>query len=246
MKKIIALAALFTLLSTSCQKKDDQLTDRIAKLEKRIELLEKRLTAVPAQPPQAAEQTQAYDIPVGKSFVLGNPNAPITLSKFTDFQCPFCARAHETFVEKIFEDPELKDKVKVVFKHFPLSFHQNAKSASKAALAAGEQGSDCFWKMTKLLYNGQRELSEDNYKKWASEVSCKKNDGSVAALDATKFWNDYKNKDADYEAQIAADIKLGTENAAVRGTPSFYLNGWKLGQRSVEAVKSLIAEKALK
>lgn len=251
MKRLLLLGgATLLLLGLGCQKKDTQLTDRIAKLEEKVAVLEKKLAAAPQaqqqqQPPAQQEQTAAYELPVGESFVWGNPDAPITITKFSDYQCPFCLRAHETFVEKIFEDPTLKDKVKVVFKHFPLSFHKNAKAASKAALAAGEQGHDCFWQMTKKLYVGQRELTDDNYKKWAKETKCKDNAGKEIQLDATKFWNDYTSKDAVYEAAIKNDMDLGMNKANVRGTPSFFVNGWKLGQRSVEAVKQLIEEKKL-
>ena len=119
MKKILISLVVLSLLGTSCQKNSAQLADKIAKLEQRIELLEKRLSAAPGQPPKAEEQTQAFDIPVGDSYVWGNPDAKITLVKFSDYQCPFCERAHQTFVEKVMEDPELKDKVKIVFKHFP-------------------------------------------------------------------------------------------------------------------------------
>lgn len=245
MKRIVYSSALVLLFSMGCQKTNQQLVERIAQLEKRIEVLEKRLSAAPAQPPAATEQTAAYDIPVGQSYVSGNPTAALTLAVFSDYQCPFCSQAHDNLVTKVLEDPELKDKVKVVFKHFPLSFHKMAKPASKAALAAGEQGSDCFWALTKKLYAGQRELTDDNFKKWASETTCKKTDGSNGKLDAAKFWTDYTTKDADYEKAIQADVELGMNKAQVRGTPAFYVNGWKLGQRSVESVKQLIKEKNL-
>jgi protein-disulfide isomerase len=246
MTRLILLGSVILLLGIGCKKKDNELLDRVAKLEQRIELLEKRLGALPGQQAKAqAEQTEAFDIPIGESYVWGNPSAPITLVKFSDYQCPFCNRAHETFVEKIFEDPSLKDKVKVVFKHFPLAFHKNARPASKAALAAGEQGHDCFWQMTKKLYVGQRELTEDNFKKWAKEVKCTHKGGHVAALDAQKFWSDYTSKDATYEKMIQDDVNLGMHKANVRGTPTFYVNGWQLGQRSVDAVKQLIEEKGL-
>lgn len=247
MKKLVFLSGMTLFLSLGCQKNNPQLIEQIAKLEQRIELLEKRLTATPPanKPPQVEDQSAAYDLPVGDSFVWGNPQATITLTKFSDYQCPFCQRAHESFVEEVMKDPALKDKVKVVFKHFPLSFHKNAKSASKAALAAGEQGSDCFWQMTKQLYTGQKDLSEDNFKKWAKEIKCANKKGVVGQLDANKFWNDYQKNDAKYEAMIQADMDLGMKTANVRGTPSFFLNGWKLGQRSVDAVKQMINEKHL-
>lgn len=240
-KTIVALSVL--LLGLGCQKKNNELTEQVSKLEQRIQAIEKRLSASPQQP-KVEEQAEAYDIPVGGSFVLGNPSAPLTLAVFSDYQCPFCDKAHESFVEKVIEDPELKSKVKVVFKHFPLSFHKNARSASKAALAAGEQGPDCFWAMTKMLYTNQRDLSDENYKKWAREIKCQQN-GKVAALNADKFMNDFKNNDQKYEKVIEEDMNLGMSKANVRGTPSFFLNGWKVGQRSVDAVKQLIQDKGL-
>lgn len=243
MKRYFLLATML-LLFLGCQKKnDEQLIEKLTKLEQRIEAVEKRFNA----PPQAqaqAEQTQAYDIPVGKSYVLGNPDASITLVEFTDYQCPFCQRAHESFINKIKEDPELKNTVKVVSKQFPLSFHKEANKASKAALAAGEQGDDCYWKMRESLFANQRELSDDNYKKWAKELKCKHKNGKIANLDMAKFENDLKNKDAEFEKIIKEDMELGAKSG-VRGTPTFFLNGWQLKQRSVEAVKQMIQEKGL-
>lgn len=250
MKKLIFVGGLALLLTSGCQKKNNEIVEKVAKLEERIALLEKRIAAQPPtaqqqqQPP--AEQTAAYDLPVGKSYVWGDQNAPITLTKFSDFQCPFCARAHDSFVEKVFSDPALKGKVKIVFKHFPLSFHKAARPASKAALAAGEQGHDCFWEMTRKLYAGQKDLTDANYELWAKEVKCAKTPGAAPTpLDVKKFLSDYKSKDADYEKMITDDMALGTNTAQVRGTPSFFLNGWKLNQRSVEAVKQLIEEKGM-
>lgn len=243
MKKSIFVLVML-LLGAGCQKKNTELLDAIAKLEQRVKVLEQRLSAAPQNQPKVEEQAEAYEIPVEGSFVLGNPSAPLTLTVFSDYQCPFCDKAHESFVEKVAEDPELKTKVKVVFKHFPLSFHKNARGASKAALAAGEQGSDCFWAMTKTLYTNQRDLSDENYKKWAGEVKCNQN-GKVAALNVEKFWTDYTKNDAKYEKIIKEDMDLGMSKANVRGTPSFFLNGWKVGQRSVEAVKQLIQDKNL-
>ncbi len=249
MKKLIFLSGLALLLSTGCQKNNKEIVEKVAKLEERLALLEKRISAQPPaaqQPPAQAEQTAAYDLPVGNSYVWGNPNAPVTLTKFSDYQCPFCSRAHDSFVEKVITDAALKDKVKVVFKHFPLSFHKAARPASKAALAAGEQGHDCFWEMTKKLYAGQKDLTDDNFKKWAKEVKCSAKPGEAQKpLNADKFWTDYTSKDAAYEKMIKDDMDLGMNTANVRGTPSFFLNGWKLNQRSVEAVKQLIEEKGL-
>ena len=106
MKKLVFASLMGLFLGFGCQKNNNLFTEQIAKLEKRIELLEQRIKAAPAAGKQEEQQTQAFDIPVGESFTWGNPNAPITLTKFTDFQCPFCVKAHNDLVEKVQEDPE--------------------------------------------------------------------------------------------------------------------------------------------
>jgi protein-disulfide isomerase len=247
MKKIYLLGLLALMFSIGCQKKDNVLLERIAKLEERIAVLEKRTPPPAAAQPE--EQVSAYDIPVGKSPILGNPAAPITVVEFTDKECPFCARAHDSFVEALLKEPALQDKVKVVYKHFPLSFHKNARPASKASMAAAEQGHDCFWAYTKKLYAGQRELNDANYEKWAKETTCKKTDGKTGPLDAAKWKADLKNNDAKYEDEIKADMALGMQSGT-RGTPTFFVGTtgktfWKLSQRTPQAVIDMVSQKGL-
>ena len=246
MKKFLLSSGVIFLLLNGCTKNNNELTERLAAAEKRIEVLEKAQQAQAAARPAAAPpaQTAAFDIPVGNSYVLGNLNAPLTLVKFSDYECPFCARANDSFVKSVETDPELSKNIKVVYKHFPLSFHQNARSASKFALAAGEQGHDCFWKATEKLYANQKELNDASYQKWAKEIKCKNKDGKEVALNADKVWKDYKANDAKYEEMIKADTELGMK-VGVRGTPSFYINGWKVEQRDTTALRKLIDEKGL-
>ena len=98
-----------------------------------------------------------------------------------------------------------------------------------------QAGKDNFWKMSEKMLANQRDLSDENYSKWAQEIG----------LDVKKFEQDLKNNDAKYEAQIADDMKLGTTSAKVRGTPSLFVNGWQLRQRSVDGVKEIIKEKKM-
>jgi hypothetical protein len=90
-------------------------------------------------------------IPVGKSYAKGPATAPVTIVEFSDFQCPFCTRVNPTL--KQVQDT-YGDKVRIVFKHNPLPFHQKAPLASEASLAAGEQGK--FWEMHDKLSRTSR------------------------------------------------------------------------------------------
>jgi protein-disulfide isomerase len=237
MLKNILLSTAIVGVVAACQPPaggSKELVERIEKLEKKVEALEKRGPAAqrPQEPPP---QTSAYKIPNQDSPVLGKKDAKITVTIFSDYQCPFCARV-DPMLQEIVKDPELKDKVNVVFKQFPLSFHQNAKPAAKAALAARDVGGDAkFWEFGEKLYAGQRELTAENFSKWAGEIG----------LDVKKFEKTLKDNDAKYEDVIKRDMDLGQNEAKVRGTPSIFVNGWELRQRSVDGVKQVIKEKNL-
>jgi protein-disulfide isomerase len=236
-KKLIVPAALIGAL-TACQPPaaggGKELTERIEKLEKKVEALEKR-PAGPAPQAPPPPQTEAYKIPSGDSPILGNKDAKIELTIFSDYQCPFCSRV-DPMLHEVVKDPELKDKVKVVFKQFPLSFHKDAKPAAKAALAARDVGGDkAFWDFSAKAYENQRALTPENFSVWAKEIG----------LNVAKFESTLKDNDAKYEGVVKADMDLGANNAKVRGTPSLFVNGWELRQRSVDGVKQLIKEKNL-
>lgn len=232
MKRAVAISLLTTALFTlvACNKPNPELEARLAKIEERLDAMEKR-PAMP-RPMMPPPQEKAYNVPTGSSPVLGNPSAPFSVVVFSDYQCPFCARTDDLF-HSVVKDPDLKDKVNVVFKNFPLPFHDNARPAAKAALAAAEQGK--FWEMSQKLYANQQNLTPDNFKKWAKEIG----------LDTAKFEKDLKANDGKYEAAIKADMELGTTSANVRGTPTILVGGWELRERSVDGIKNLLKEKKL-
>lgn len=229
MKKLVLSSLLLALLA-GCT--SSTVTQRMEKMEARLAKLEKMAGGDRQKGPPP--QTAAYKIPTGKSHVLGATKAPVTVVVFSDYQCPFCSRA-DSLMSQVVADPALKGKVNVVHKHFPLSFHKDAKPAAKAALAAGEQGSDKFWAMSKKLYGNQRDLKPENFSKWAKEIG----------LNVAQFNKDLKENDAKYDAEIKADMELGIKTAKVRGTPSIFVGGWELRERSVDGVKKLITEKKL-
>ena len=155
-------------------------------------------------------------IPVGNSPVLGNPNAPVTIVEFSDYQCPFCQRGATTLKELYTKYP---NDVRIVFKNYPLPFHQEAPAASKAALAAAEQGK--YWEMHDKLF--------DNYKDFKANAQDMKSFGAKLAqeigLDVEKFKADFDKPD--FEKMIQDDMALGNK-IGVRGTPHFFINGVRI------------------
>jgi protein-disulfide isomerase len=207
------------------------LQQRIAALEAKLVPIETFINQVKAGAPQGDQPmpnpedfNKVYDLPIGNSEVIGTKDAPVKITVFTDIQCPFCSRFHEPIKEVLKAYP---GKIAYVIKHFPLSFHPQARSAAKAAMAAAEQGK--YEEMVDALYANQRELGEEKYKELAGNLG----------LNVEQFMNDYKNKDAEWEKQIEEDMSLG-ERSDVRGTPTFYLNGKKTRARDLATWKQEI------
>jgi protein-disulfide isomerase len=143
----------------------------------------------------------------GKSPAKGPANAKITIIEFSDFQCPYCKRGRDTMDEVAKAYP---NDVKVVFKHFPLSFHKEAEPAARASWAAQQQGK--FWEFHDTLFNNQDNLGADFYLATARELK----------LDEAKFKADMASEAAD--KQIKEDSDLGSKNG-IQGTPGFYVGG---------------------
>jgi protein-disulfide isomerase len=205
--------------------------DEIKKGQKEIlaklEALDKAVAQVKAAPAAPArpqiDPNKVYSLNVGDSPTKGPKDAKITIVEFSDYQCPFCSQAEPLVDQVLAAYP--KD-VQRVYKQFPLtSIHPNALPASKAAVAAGKQGK--FWEMHAKLFGNQRELSPDNYKKWAEELK----------LDVPRFEKDMSSP----EVQSQIDKEMQEARAAeVTGTPTIFVNGKRLQQRSFDGFKAAI------
>lgn len=192
-------------------------------------------TAMPATPavqqtaPPAAEPTvdfpvsapgvcaaEALPIPeiTSEDWTQGPPDAKVTLLVYSDFQCPYCAQFDPAVDELMAGNP--KD-FRLVFRHFPLPYHENALPTALAAEAAGKQGK--FFEMKTLLFANQAvwsSLTAAELQTWLAEQAAK------LGLDAAKFATDLA--DAALKDKIKASFDTGYA-AGVNGTPFFMVNG---------------------
>jgi len=181
-----------------------------------------------AQPTPTDQPTApAVDVPAIKDgeAIKGNKDAQVEIIEYSDLECPFCLK-HKLNMDQVYS--EYKDKVKIVFRHFPLSFHENAFKAAVAVECAGEQGK--FWQMFDLVFdaNEAENMSVDAWKSAAKDMG----------LDQDKF---DKCLDSDKYADKINNDMLEGGAAGVQGTPATFINGELIsGAVPVEVIKEAI------
>ncbi len=185
----------------------------------------------------AANRSEELAAAVAGLPLKGNPDAKVTIVEFSDFQCPYCARGATT-VEEVVE--KYGDDVKVVFKHFPLDFHNWARPAAIAAHCAGQQKGDAFWSLHDKYFVDQKQITLENVieksKGYLAESGIDLDSWATCAGD--KESDAYKAADA----VVTADMELGKRHG-VSGTPGFFVNGRFLnGAQPLAAFEPLIAE----
>jgi protein-disulfide isomerase len=166
--------------------------------------------------------TKTIDLAVGTSPVLGPVDARATLTMFTDYQCPYCAKEFPAVEELLKKYP---NDLKLVIKHFPLGMHKFAQQAAIAALAANKQGK--YADLSRAMFKNFRALNEELLQKLAKEVG----------LDMGKFEQD--RKDSAFQKQLNDDRQLGRE-AGVRGVPSLFINGVAVKNRTPDGMSAMI------
>ena len=162
------------------------------------------------------------EVSAGGSPERGPKNAPITIIEFSDYECPFCKRA-EASVQQVLTT--YGDKVRFVYRNFPLPMHKDARPAAEAALCANAQGK--FWEYHAKLF-ASSDLSKDKLQSMAAEVG----------LDRGKF--DACFDKTEFTKAIDKDVEDGS-NVGVNGTPAFFINGRMLsGAQPFEKFKEVI------
>jgi|CXWL01.1.fsa_nt_gi protein-disulfide isomerase len=175
------------------------------------------------EPARAASQT------VGDDPAWGSPAAPVTMLVYSDFQCPFCIRAYPTIKQL---QAKYKDRMRLVFKDFPLDMHPQAAKAAEAGSCALEQGR--FWDYHDRLFENPRALQVPDLKKTAQSLGL---DGAKFAqcLDSGKYTTEWQ-----------ADMAEG-QKAGANGTPTFFANGrMVVGAKSLEEMSKIIDEELVK
>lgn len=173
-----------------------------------VQVYQRKQQAAQQQEQQAfLQQTKADPKAViGASPTTGAKAGKVLLVEFSDFQCPYCSKAHailQPFMAKH------RDVVTLVYKHFPLtSIHTEAMPAAKSAWSAGQQGK--FWEYHDALFTHQEQLGEPFYQATAKALN----------LDLKRFDRDRANA----EAAIQQDVELG-KKLGLTGTPFFVMNG---------------------
>ena len=178
-------------------------------------------TVVPPEPHIYKIETAGYPS-------LGPSDAPIQIVEFSDYQCPYCYRWHVQVYKSLLA--AYPGKIHFVYRNFPLSFHQNAFASAEAALCAGDQ--NVYWKFHDYLFDKQAILNDQagtlldqaTYSQFARDLGL-----DVVAFEKCMTSHKYKQsilEDANYANNLPAD---SNGEPAVGGTPTFFINGHRLG-----------------
>ena len=166
----------------------------------------------------------AYTIDVTNSPVRGPKDAKVEIVEFSDFQCPYCAGLQSTLDQVLKAFPK---EVKLVYKQYPLNIHQYAHQAAVASMAAHAQGK--FWQLHDKMFQNFTTITEESIKTWAKEVG----------LNMKEF--EKVMQSGVLETQVQKDMADGAA-ARVLGTPTLFIDGKRVQDRTFEGFKKVILE----
>ncbi len=166
------------------------------------------------QPGQAlpSEPTEKVKVDIKDAPKKGDADAKVTIVEFSDYECPFCARAFAQSMKSVNSYIE-SGKVQVAFKDYPLPFHPQAQKAAEAARCARKQGGDAkYWTMHDLLFTSGVEGGVTAFKEYAQQLG----------LNTVQFNSCLDS--GEFEDEVKADLQYGS-TIGVQGTPAFFVNG---------------------
>jgi protein-disulfide isomerase len=202
-----------------------------------IPLTNEEGTGTPRAPPAPVA------VEIGTSPGIGMKNAPVTIVEFSDYQCPYCRKFWSETYHQLKKEYIDTGKVRLVFKDFPLGFHDGAQPYAEAAHCAFDaQGEAGYFRMHDKIFEEQNKLEggdartgpvkstvpfvgKETLKKWARDLGFTID----TCLDSGKY------------AQLVADDLAYGQQVGISGTPGFFVNGYLLeGAQPYSAFKQLI------
>jgi protein-disulfide isomerase len=161
----------------------------------------------------------------------GKADAPVTLTVFSDFECPYCSQ-----FAAIMKDlsPDTASKVRLVFRQLPLSMHPWARPAAEATACAQEQGNSYFWDFHDFLFDRQKDITRDNVLQKLAESA-----KSLPGFDQRKFAACVIERKT--AAQVDRDVSFAQDNA-INATPTVFLNGHRTKIVGPEQLQTLVRE----
>jgi len=162
-------------------------------------VLESSQVRIHLRPPRVAISAEGH--------ARGPESARVIIIEFSDYQCPYCARAEPIIADVMARYPE---DVRFVYRHLPLAMHPEARGASEAAVCAEEQGR--FWDYHALLFANQRALTPEDLATYATQLG----------LDMTAFEACLHSEST--AERVGLDM-AEAQRAGVTGTPAFFVNG---------------------
>ena len=157
----------------------------------------------------------------------GAADAKVTVIVWDDFQCPYCAMGYKTLFDEVL--PQYKDRVRVVYKDFPLmEIHPWAVHAAVDANCLFAQSNDAYWDFAGYVHNNQKQIKGANQpleKQFAALDASALDAGKKYNMDLPKLQACVKTQD---DKAVQASAKYGEQALGIDATPTLYINGTKL------------------
>lgn len=187
----------------------------------------------PEEEERRKEQVLSAGLKGGDYPASGQANAPVTLTVFSDFQCPYCAKLARMLSAEIL--PDEAGIARLVFRHFPLQMHAWARAAAEATACAQEQSNEYFWKLHDFLFEHQSEFTPGNVQQRLFEEA-----SHYANFDPGAYRRCVSARKT--KEKVEKDIAFGT-TAGITGTPTLFVNTHRLqGVAGPEQIRTLIRE----
>ena len=208
---VVALAAVMATAgpalaqTTITSQQAEEILKELRAIRQAVERLQAPPAPQPAGPPPPPEKVQITNV---SGYMLGRPDAPVTMVEFTDLQCPFCNRFASATFDQLKKDYIDTGKVRFISRDFPLDFHPQARPAAVASRCAGEQGK--YWELRMTLVKNASQLSPAMIANQAAALN----------LDMKAF--EACSKGTQFDAAITRDLTEGA-GFEVSGTPTFFV-----------------------